>query len=55
MVQDLHRRGYRVSTYTVDDPEEIRRVLELGVDAVISNDIRLLREVIADIYGKGRS
>jgi len=32
-----HRRGYRVNTWTVDDPDEMRRLIALGVDSIITN------------------
>lgn len=31
-------RGYAVGTWTVDDPERLRALRDMGVDAVISND-----------------
>jgi glycerophosphoryl diester phosphodiesterase len=36
-VARLHERGLFVYTWTVDDPETMRRVLEAGVDGVITN------------------
>jgi len=33
-----HRRGLRVHAWTVDDPERITELAELGVDAIICND-----------------
>lgn len=36
-VARVHARGYRVYTWTVDEPEDIDLVLSLGVDAVITN------------------
>jgi glycerophosphoryl diester phosphodiesterase len=33
----LHERGLFVYTWTVDDPETLRRVLDAGVDGVITN------------------
>jgi glycerophosphoryl diester phosphodiesterase len=39
--------GLKVSTYTVDDPADMRSVIDLGVDAIISNDIRTLVGVLS--------
>ena len=40
------RRGYRVHTWTVDDPQEMRRLIGLGVDGIITNTPRVLRDLI---------
>ena len=42
VVDAMHERGLKVSTWTVDDPAEMRRVIDLGVDAVITNRIAAL-------------
>ena len=41
-VAAVHDAGLLVSTWTVDAPEEMTRVLEAGVDAVVSNRIAAL-------------
>jgi glycerophosphoryl diester phosphodiesterase len=41
-----HRRGYRVNTWTVDDPDEMRRLIGLGVDGIITNVPDVLRDVL---------
>ena len=42
----MHKSGLGVSVWTVDGPSDIRRALDLGVDAVISNQVaRLVAEV----------
>jgi len=44
----MHARGYKVSTWTVDDPLEMRRVVDCGVDAVVTNRIRELVALLAE-------
>ena len=39
-VERVHEQGNRVHVWTVDEQDHIDRVLELGVDAVISNHPR---------------
>ena len=40
-VRAVHSRGAPVVTWTVDDRDELARVVEAGVDAVVTNDPRL--------------
>ena len=46
-VIDAHRRGLRVITWTVNDPADIARALDLGVDGIISDEPDRAREVMA--------
>jgi glycerophosphoryl diester phosphodiesterase len=48
VVDAMHERGLKVSTWTVDDPAEMRRVVDLGVDAVITNRIADLVALLAE-------
>jgi myo-inositol-1(or 4)-monophosphatase/deoxyribonuclease-2 len=45
-VDAAHQAGRRVSTWTVDDEAEMHRVLDAGVDALVSNEIARLRSVL---------
>ena len=46
-VQRLHANGNRVHCFTVDEPEDIDYVLDLGVDVVISNQPGRVRRRLA--------
>lgn len=37
LVEDAHARGLRVFVFTVDQPEDIERMREFGVDGVFTN------------------
>jgi glycerophosphoryl diester phosphodiesterase len=39
-------RGYAVHTWTVDDPDEMRRLIALGVNSIITNQPDVLQQVL---------
>ena len=41
-VAAVHREGRLVSTWTVDEPDDMTRMVEAGVDAMVSNRIGVL-------------
>ena len=49
LVALMHRRGIRVNTWTVDHPKQIRRVIAMGVDGVISNRPDLVKEELGRV------
>lgn len=50
-VDEVHAAGLRLGTWTVDDPETVRMLLDRGFDAVASNDPRMALAVLADHVG----
>ena len=51
-VEEAHKLGMIVNTWTVDKEEDIRRVLELGVDQVTTNEPELAQRLIAEFMAK---
>jgi glycerophosphoryl diester phosphodiesterase len=44
----VHAAGLGVLAWTVDDPAEMRRVVECGVDAVVTNRVGAFVALLAE-------
>jgi glycerophosphoryl diester phosphodiesterase len=52
IVDEAHQHGFAVWTWTVDDPADMRRVMALGVDGIMTNRPDLLKAV-QEAWGRG--
>lgn len=47
-ISNAHRQRIPVHVWTINDEEEIRRLLDLGVDGIMTDDPELLRDILID-------
>ena len=51
LLDQLHRAGLRALCYTVNRPEDARRLLALGIDGLISDAVDVFAPGVADVEG----
>jgi glycerophosphoryl diester phosphodiesterase len=47
LINHARKSGHKVVPFTVNDPEEMKKLIALGVDGLITDDPQLAREVIS--------
>jgi glycerophosphoryl diester phosphodiesterase len=47
-LESAHRHGKQVHVWTIDDAAEMRRLLDLGVDGLVSDRIDVLKDVLVE-------
>ncbi len=45
-VAEAHRRGIQIHVWTIDDADEMRRLLDLGVDGIMTDRNEVLKDVL---------
>lgn len=48
IIEWYHSRGLRVNTWTVNEPDEMRRLIEASVDGIITNKPDVLKDVMRE-------
>ncbi len=49
LVERAHELGLQVHVWTIDDEAEMRRLVEIGVDGIMTDEPVLLRTVLSDL------
>jgi glycerophosphoryl diester phosphodiesterase len=49
LVEEIHAAKRLVITWTVNEPKQMFRAAELGVDGIISDDTKLLKDIVATL------
>ena len=52
MIARLHDAGVEVHVWTINDPQRMRELLELGVDGLVTDRVDLALQVVADWSGR---
>jgi glycerophosphoryl diester phosphodiesterase len=55
MVDRMHRHGYGVFAWTVDDEDEMRRLIDCDVNGIVTNRPGLLAEVVRSLQARSAS
>lgn len=50
IMNDVHDNGLKINVWTVDEEKIIRKLIEFGVDGIITDDLNLLNKIIEDLF-----
>lgn len=49
LVKKIHEAGFKIIVYTVNKPNDIKKMIDIGVDGIITDDVRLARRILSEI------
>jgi glycerophosphoryl diester phosphodiesterase len=55
LVDECHQHGFVLWTWTVNEPEDMRRMIDMGVDAIMTDYADVLRKIVDESVAKSRS
>lgn len=47
-VKEYHKLGYKIYPWTVNDPNEMRKLIQVGVDGIITDKPDLLAQILKE-------
>jgi glycerophosphoryl diester phosphodiesterase len=50
-IDEAHQHGFSLWTWTVNEPEDMRRMIEMGVDAIMTDHADVLRQIVDEMAG----
>ncbi len=50
MVEDAHKHGLLIFSWTIDEPNDIKRMVEMGVDGIATNKADVAKEVLSEEF-----
>jgi glycerophosphoryl diester phosphodiesterase len=54
MVERIHNNHKKIYAWTINDPDIVKTMLNVGVDSIITNDPIMVKNVIADYKDKNK-
>ena len=48
LIRRAHRRGIAVQYWTINDPDDIRMLIEMGVDCIMTDDPLLMKQILEE-------
>lgn len=47
-LNQAHENNIKINTWTVDSKNQIKKLIEMGIDGIITNDVELAKEVLSE-------